>query len=191
MELIFAFMADAQLLLVAIALYKWCPMRQWRRKLLSCIFLICICASTVHNSFVYFDLINEGTPAFVSVASIIVFMVLFSIKLMTKWDNLPNDKIEPGYIYEIIGKPRNDLQFLAFLLSGGSGGTWYVTDGINCWYFSRSTGVQEKEPLDLQSLIGRKVVKVCESSPSIIEKLNSGNGRKWSILNNCLTAFRI
>lgn len=185
MEIVFAFMDDAQMLLMAIAMYKWCPMRRWRQKVVSYLLLICISATTVHNSLVYLDIINEGTPVFVSVIIILSFMIFFSIKLMSTWDNLPTDKIDPGYIYEVIGKPRNDLQFFAFLLSGGRGGTWAHTDGVTCWYFNTTSKVKVSEDLNLDYLIGRKVIKIGVADDKAIADLNSGVGKSWSLINNC------
>jgi len=187
----FGLVADLQYLLVAIGAYNLCPMRRWRAKLITCIHLIVTSAATCYSLLVYSGWLLPGLSNYMSFSALVILLWWFSFKLITKWDSLPNDKIEPGNIYEVIGRPRSDLQFVAFILSAGTGGTWYVTDGIDCWYFSKQTGKQEKEPYDESALMGKKVVKVCESSHYILNKLNKGNGRKWSLLNNCLTVFRM
>jgi len=191
MHTAFSLVDDVQYLLLAIGAFSVCPTRRWRTKTVVCIHLIITLSFIFFNIFVYAGLLEAGIINYISFGFLVIFLIRLSIKLMTKWDDLPRDKIELGYIYEVVGKPRNHLQWVAFLLSAGRGGTQYVTDGIDCWYFSKRTGAQEKEKYDKESLIGRKVVKVCESSGYVLAKLNSGNGLKWSILNNCLTAFRI
>lgn len=180
-----AFAADIERPLLALAAYSFCPMHKFREKIFISGAMAFFASVTIHNTLIYTGILQDWVLIIVSGIFIILFLLLFCARLLTKWDSMVSEKIEPGYLYEIIGRPKRDLQFIAFSLSGGKGGTWAHTDGVTCWYFNTTSKVKVAEPLNLDYLIGRKVIKIGVADDKAIEELNAGVGKPWALRNNC------
>jgi len=185
LELIFAFAGDVERLLLSLALYKAFNMSRWRFKVISLAILTYYVFATINNSLIYLDVVESIPVSFVSLLSALLFIFLMGSRLLTKWYSLPNEKIEPCYLYEIIGKPKTDLQMLLFIATGGLGGSFAVTDGKECVYMSKDYGCAIKEPLDPEYMRGKKLVKLCMDTKENRAVLDSKVGKKFNLLRNC------
>lgn len=179
--------SESAILCVVIFAYRNAHMRDWRKKIMATIFLCVAIATSFHNVCVNFEIFQNEVEIAISGIFIFLFSIIFGSKLLTKWDNLPNDAIRDGYIYEIIGKPRTDLQMLGFVLTAGKGGEFGYTNGVKIWKFCKSTGRFEEFDFYNGYLTGKKIVEVGHKNLSQECFLKNKIGSRWSIFNNCIT----
>jgi hypothetical protein len=184
---VFAFLNDMQYLCLAIGAYGVCPLRLWRVKVMASINMIAAFVVTISNLLLYVGALPEGIGALTSVGITFILICGLSYKLMTKWDSLPTDEIHTGNIYEVIGRPKTNLQFLGFILTLGKGGAFSLTDGHYCWYFDKNSNNLECKPLDYAHLTGKKIVRLGVFSKIQKQVLDNKIHSKWSISNNCVT----
>jgi len=177
------FLNDIGTLVIVLAAYKSTPIRLWKAKIGSLILLSLVVAVTVHNSFLSLNILPPDNPAIYSLIFISVSALILGRQLLFKWDNLPVDEIKQGEFYEVIGKPKTNLQMLGFLITLGRGGEYSITDGITIRKFSKLSNKLEEIDFDKTFLINKKVIK---TSKTIWDHWGKQLGSTWSVFNNCV-----
>lgn len=180
-------MNELQLLFTAAASYFVCPIRHWRLKIIASIYLMYVFGNVIHNAILLGGFLPEGIPALYSFISTTSVCLILGVRMLTKWDHLPNDAIRPGYVYEVIGKPRTDLQMIGFILTAGKGGEFALTNGVKLWKFCRSTGRFEELEFDTTYTLGKKVIELGPEGLSRKHYIKQKLGSRWSLINNCIT----
>lgn len=182
---LYDFSRDSLILFLSLAWYRSTPMRSWRIKITSTISVCLSLWSFIYNILLDIEFIPEGMPAAFSISVIALCAMWLCFSLLYKFDNHKSDEIEPGYIYEIIGKPRLDIQMIWFVFSGGHGGSYAITEGKTCIYFCRVLRKSIKEELDHSYLKGKKIIKLCKSTPENVMMYDSKANRRFNIWRNC------
>lgn len=185
-----AFLSDIEVFLVSVLAFCACPMYRWREKIATSLFMSFYIFTAIHNILIYKNILTGVIPATLSAILIIVFVFILGNRLFNKWDSLPSEDMKEGYLYEIIGKPKRDINFLAFLISFGRGGSWAISDGVRVWRFDSTSKLQVCEDVTDGFIFNKKVVKIGVRTDKEIDRLNAGNGKRWTLFNNCLTKFR-
>lgn len=173
-----------------VALYLDCSFRNYRKKIPYTILVGFWSGIFIHNRLIQFDILNDYISIFYSMALIIILTIGAFSTYSIRWDNLPNDKIEPGYIYEIIGKPRGGWQLLLYVLLAGRGGSFAITDGTTCIYMNKTAKKSVKEPLSPGYRTGKKCVKLCEATDQNIYTYRLKVGLPFSFWQNCYRLTR-
>lgn len=175
---------DVLIFLLSFAVFKTCSMRVWKQKILSSIFVLMSSHALIHNIVVDFIEIDIGISIFSIVGFIAVAITLFGM-MSIKYKNLPNDVIEKGCFYELIGKPRTDLQFLLFILSGGRGGSYAITDGTDYIYMSKTNGKSVRVALEEKHLVNKKCIFIGDDLPSNRRTFNKKENKRFYLWRNC------
>lgn len=189
-DAVFYFLFEAQFLLACLAVYFLCPARQWRLKLIWFVSCLCAVGFFIHNT-VIIPLIDDPNADDTTLWVYSTFFILFcaslimGMPLVRHWDRLPNDKIEVGKYYEIIGKPRTDLQFLLFMLTGGRGGSYAITDGTHIIKMSKAHNQSILLPFSEEFLIGKKCLEIGGNSGRNQSHFLSKIGIDFSFLRSC------
>lgn len=160
LDFVFYALNELQTFLLCLAIYLFCPVRLWALKALSFINAVVSFAVFIHNMALEIGVMPEGISAVYSIALIGLGALVLCSPFLNHWARLPNDKIKPGHIYEIIGRPRNELQFLLFIINGGRGGSYAITDGAHIIKMSREHGQSILVNFKDDYLNGKKCVEI-------------------------------
>lgn len=159
-------------------------MRQWKDKIISSVFVLLSLHMVFNNIIVdYADV--AVALAFTSIVGMITVAFTMYELMSIRYDKLPDDDIIEGNIYEIIGKPKTDLQFILFVLTGGRGGSYAITNGTDCVYMSRKEGKSVKEPLSDNYLINKKCILIGCQNTYNKTKFHAKVNVKFYLWRNC------
>ena len=183
--------SDIEKVLLCAALFLFMPRWRWREKIGASVLLMSYVAVAVWNVLIDRELITHGPvtmATFYGGASIIIALWH---RLNRNWDKLPVDTIRPGYFYEIIGKPKSNIQWIGFILSIGKGGSFALTDGKTKYYFSKSANCFKNKPWINADLSSKKVIEIGPANSIFYDKMKKMNNHPFTILNNCLTKIGV
>lgn len=182
---LFFIVKDSLIFYLCLRLYLDCPFSKWRKKISYTILVGFWAGIFIHNRLIQFDVLSDHISIAYSMSLVLILTIASFSVYSTKWDNLPNDTIEPGYIYEIIGKPRGDWQVLLYIVLQGLGGSFAVTDGKTYIYMSKTRKRSVKEPLQQHRLTGKKCIKLCEATGENIHTYESKVNIVFKFWRNC------
>lgn len=178
------FANDFQFALACASPYFICPMSKWRLKLILFVSMYASIAILIHNFLVQQEVVAEGWPALISFLVVAIGSIIIYMPFLNYYEKLPNHTIEDGSYYEIIGKPRTNLQFLLSIFTGA--GSYAATDGVDCIYMSKELKKSVREPLDRNYLNGKKCILLGPKNPRNKELFNSKENIKFRLIRrNC------
>ncbi len=114
-------------------------------------------------------------------------LLLLLIRFMVRVEDTNDISPDPKRIYMIVTRPRDLWGVVMLLLSGLGGGFSMYLDG-DCYWFPRKEGILIKE-YDPDWYKNKYIIDCGDATPERITELEDMIGRKWSIFNNCFTAF--
>ena len=154
------FTTDLQLLLGACISYALCSARRWRLKTLLLVSFATALGVVFHNLLVEYDIVPEEIPAMISLAVVATLTIFLTIPLWGIWERMPDDEIKENEYFEILDKPRSDLQFLLFIRTFGRSGSYAITNGIHIIKMSKAHGRSILLPFDESYLTSKKCIKI-------------------------------
>jgi len=177
-------LGDLLLVTLAWLAFDNCPMRNWRRKVITSLIVITALFAMGYNFLIDSGLIIYGLHYYWIAVPFLIIAGLYFI-LPIRFDRLPNDELILGNYYEIIGKPKSHLQFILFLLTGGIGGSYSVTDGYTIIKMSKKEGKTITIDFEKSHLNNKKCILIGTSNLRNKYVYHSKSDLKFRLWRNC------
>ena len=108
----------------------------------------------------------------------------FCLRYLLRWKPY-RDGVRVDVLYLVISRPETPAQLLVAAYTG-LGGAFGITDGTSLWHYSIKTGCMVRESMPSNYLLGRMVIKLCDSSEARCGDLNKMTGSIFGVFHNCL-----
>lgn len=174
---------DLQLFSIGVFGFVVCPVYKFYLKVLALLVACMLFAAMVHNALVNYDILSQSDSIFFSIIGQFTLFVILGYIWLMSFEWAKSDKFEKGQMHLVMGKPKSWMQWSVFVLTFGRTGTFSFTDGYSVWKFDKASDSFSKTKYEPQSIYGKKLLKT-RVKP---DKLDCMVGKKWGMLNNCLT----